>query len=124
MLRLDGETHRFLRGHIVIPVVDGPEDEFVWSVWTTLGSESWEQVTKVWDDPAREDLPAMFGWLNSRLPYDQPTLSLRTSVRHRAPGLVPLVEVDPSSGHQLAAEQRDGITWHRVAEINELLLGG
>ena len=55
---------------------------------------------------------------------EERSINLKTMVHTREVGLVPLVEVDPNSGHQLAREQVQGITWHRVAELNELLLGG
>lgn len=64
----------------------------------------------------------MFGWLRSDLPYELSTLDLRTQVHTRAPGLVPLVEVEPT-GHPLAQEQAAGISVHRVAELNRALLG-
>jgi hypothetical protein len=46
----------------------------------------------------------------------------------RAPGLVPRVEVEqatvpPLSSHPLAREQAEGITWHRVAELNAAVYG-
>ena len=76
-----------------------------------------------WDDPRRADLPPMFGWLNTQLPYDPATLGLATHVHTREPGVVPLVEPDPGAGHPLVREHRDGMTWHRVAEINATLNG-
>jgi hypothetical protein len=64
----------------------------------------------------------MFGYLCSDLPYEPATLGLRTQVHTRDPGMVPLVELEPSS-HPLAQEQSAGITAHRVAEFNAAVLG-
>ena len=44
-------------------------------------------------------------------------------MQHRAPGEVPLFFLAPEVQHVMATEQREGIPWHRVAEINEQLLG-
>lgn len=64
----------------------------------------------------------MFGWLDNWLsPFEKPTTNLAVNVHMRAPGIVPLIELDPTSDHPLAREQREGITLHRVAELNRLL---
>lgn len=122
VITLDGTTHYFIRGHIEIPVVDSDE-VFVWSVWCSLSRDSMRTAVEHWDDPARDRLPPVFGWLNTSLPYAAPTLSIATQVHTRAPGVVPWIELDRSADHELVREQRDGITWHRVAEINRSLLG-
>lgn len=123
LLTLEGTTHHFIRGHIEIPILDREDEVFVWSVWCSLSRESMRTTVERWDDPDREFLPPMFGWLNTRLPYAESTLDLATHVHTRAPGVVPLVEPDPGLEHPLVHEHRDGITWHRVAELNAELLG-
>lgn len=78
-----------------------------------------------WDHPDRVRLASMFGWLDSWLsPFEPPTVNMAVIVHMRAPGFVPLVELDPTSSHPLAREQRKGITLHRMAELNRLLLEG
>lgn len=118
-------THFFLRGHVELPLrepVAGAET-FVWSVWVSLSAESLKLVFDHWDDPDRAaKLPPMFGYLCSDLPYEPATLGLRTQVHTRDPGMVPLVELEPS-GHLLSQEQSEGITAHRVAEFNAAILG-
>ena len=116
-------THHFIRGHIEVPIVDRDGETFVWSVWCSLSEDSMRTTVEHWDDATRADLPPMFGWLDTQLPYDQDTLGLATQVHTRAPGVVPLVEPDPGVDHPLVREHRDGMTWHRVAEINEILNG-
>jgi hypothetical protein len=117
----------FLRGHIVLPLtepVNGARS-FAWSVWVSLTAESLALAYEHWDDADRAlKVPPLFGWLASELPYEPSTLGLRTQVHTRPPGLVPLVEVDPSGGHPLAREQAEGISRHRVAELNAVILGG
>ena len=115
-------THHFIRGHIEIPVVDRPGTTFVWSAWASLSEANMDLTSEHWEDPDRASLPPMFGWLCTALEYEPPTLSLPTHVHTRDPGVVPSIELDPGLDHPLAVEQREGITWHRVAEINARLL--
>lgn len=125
VLPLGDQTHHFLRGQLDIPVHDADVGVFTWSVWVSLSAESWGATVEHWDDPDRAALPPMFGWLSTSLsPYDQPTNPLATHVHTRPPGLAPFIEVDPSLDHPLAREQVAGISLHRVAELNSLILGG
>jgi len=59
----------------------------------------------------------------SELPYERSTISTPTLVHSRDPGLVPFIQLDPSSDHPLVREQGMGITLHRLAEINQLVIG-
>lgn len=122
IVTLDGTTHYFIRGHVQIPIVD-TDEVFAWSVWCSPSGDSMRTTAEHWDDPQRDQLPPMFGWLNTALPYREPTLSIPTHVHTRAPGSVPLIELDPGIDHELVREQQEGITWHRVGEINATLLG-
>lgn len=102
--------------------MDRPGTMFIWSVWSSLGEANMDVATEHWDDPARASLPPMFGWLCNELIYEPSTWSLPTYVHIRSPGIVPSIELDPSLDHPLAVEQCQGMTWHRVAEINSQLL--
>jgi hypothetical protein len=73
---------------------------------------------ELWETEGRESEPPYFGWLQSELPYDASTLSLKTHVRTMPVGERPLIEVEPGS-HQLAIEQESGISMERVQEIIE-----
>jgi len=118
------ETHFFVRGHLEIPITDSAGESFVWSVWCSQSRESMRLASQHWEDPDRVTLPPTFGWLNSWLPYDTTILGLPTHVHTNAPGVVPRVVVDPSVDHPLVREQQNGLTWHRVAELNRRLLDG
>ncbi|MEO8093696.1 MAG: DUF2199 domain-containing protein [Pseudolysinimonas sp.] len=126
-ITVDGQQQNFMRGHIVIPVTDGSEVDdtatFVWSVWVSLSDESMALTEQHWTDPDRASLAPMFAWLGTSLPYDESTLGLPTNLHTGELGQVPSIEVDPGSPHQLARDQTDGITMHRVAEINQQLMG-
>jgi len=112
----------FLRGLIEIPVVDAGET-FAWSVWVSQSRENFLRTVENWDRPGREDQAPAFGWLATELPYDPPTLNLKTRLHTRPVGQRPGVELEPT-GHPLAVEQRKGITLARVREIAERMLHG
>lgn len=120
---VDGQRSFFVRGNIEIPVLDGDEPTFQWTVWVSLSEESMSTTFDHWDDPARAELPLMFGWLNTHLPYAETTVALPTRVHTREPGWVPLIEIDHEVEHELAREQRDGITVHRVEQLNRVVMG-
>lgn len=122
-ITLDGRRHFFIRGALELPVDDPRLESFTWSVWVSLSERSWETTLEHWDDPHRADLPAMFGWLSTALPYEKPTIAIGTHVHTREPGLCPLVELDPAADHPLVHEQAEGISLHRVAEINAHVMG-
>jgi hypothetical protein len=118
---VDGE-HYFILGQIVLPVVDGP-DPFVWLAWVSLSERNFLRASKLWQTPGRETEPSYFGWLQSALPYQSPTLSLKTQVHTRPVGQRPRIELEPTD-HPLSIEQRGGITMARVQEIVERTLHG
>lgn len=123
VIEIKGEQHYFLRGHIEIPVIDVPGDVFSWSAWVSLSQESMQKIADHWDHPARASLPPVFGWLCNELPYEQSTIAIPTHVHNREPGVVPRIQLDPSVDHPLVEEQEKGITLHRLAEINNAVMG-
>jgi hypothetical protein len=78
---------------------------------------SMERLLAAWDSPERAILEPTFGWLSSRLDGYPETLNMKTRVHQRPPGERPLVELE-ATDHPLAVEQRSGITWQRVCEID------
>ena len=119
-----GTTNYFVRGHIEIPVLDSDDGPFRWSVWVSLSETSMRTQIEHWNDPARANLEPMFAWLSNHLPYESPTAPMASRLHTREPGTVPRIELDPSVDHPLVHEQLHGITLHRVAEINQALVGG
>lgn len=112
----------FVRGRIVIPVLDADGAEFDWGVWVSLSPENYARASELWDTPGRETEPPYFGWLSTELPLYQPsTLLLKTHVHTQPIGQRPLIELEPTD-HPLAVEQRTGITLARVHEFAETLL--
>jgi hypothetical protein len=99
--------------------VFGPDAPEPW-----LSADSMRTTIDHWTDPERASLDPMFGWVCNELGvYDSPTMPVATHVHTRAPGVAPFIEVDPTIDHPLAREQSEGITLHRVAELNRLVMG-
>ncbi len=115
----DGRIRHFLRGHLQLPVLDGPTPAFVWSVWVELDEASMEQVARWWSNPNRAAIPPIQGRLANELPYEKATRGLNITVHTRDPGHAPLLMV--SEEHPLATEQREGVSLHRIAELGSLL---
>lgn len=112
----------FLRGQLQLPVLKTDGLVFTWGVWVSLSEANMRTAVERWEDPTRGSLPPMFGWLSTALAYEPTTLGLATHVHTRAPGLAPLVELNLEDGHPLAVEQREGISLHRMADINATML--
>ena len=115
----NGRCRHFLRGHLQLPVEDGPPPVFVWSVWVELDEYSMAQVARSWSSPNRAAIPPIEGRLANELPYEKATRGLTITVHTRDPGLAPLLIV--AEEHALACEQREGISVHRIAELGALL---
>lgn len=124
--KLGGETcemfgqHFFVRARILIPVHNYPHS-FEWGAWVSLSRSNYERMLSLWSTPGREKEPPYSGWLSTALPYDPPTLSLKTVVHTRPVGERPVIELELTD-HPLAIEQRSGITRERVQEMAEQLL--
>jgi len=116
-----GVTRHFIRGHIQLPVVEPEPDVFVWSVWVEVDEESMATIARTWSDPNRAAMAPLSGRLATELPYEQPTRGLQITIYTRDPGMAPLLMLSSGSGHTLAAEQRNGVSLHRVAEFSELV---
>ena len=116
------DEHFFVRGRVVLPV-DGGADSFVWLVWVSLSAANFQRMGELWETEGRESEPPYFGWLQSALPYDESTLSLKTAVHTMPLGERPEIEIQ-SEGHQLALEQAHGISMGRAQEIVERALHG
>jgi hypothetical protein len=106
----------FIRGHIETPIHEYPE-HLAFSVWSSLSEQSFRHICQRWDAADRATDPPYFGWLCSPIAVYPNTIHLKLSVQSRAPGLVPLFTVEPTS-HPLALDRHNGISierWHEVA---------
>ena len=112
-------TSFFIRGHIEIPIHTMAQT-LAWSVWVSLSETSFLHCSARWEDPDREG-DGYFGWLCTPVPIYSDTLHLKTNVRSRAPGVVPLIELQECD-HPLYRDQRDGISVDRLREIAHAIL--
>jgi hypothetical protein len=107
---------RFILANVELPVA-GSDDTFVWTCWISLSNASYERMRAEWDSPEREKQDEAFGYLSNHLPtYEPATFALKTLVHTRRVGLRPWVQLEPTE-HPLAVEQRNGITYERIAAI-------
>jgi hypothetical protein len=113
--------HFFVRGLIQVPIKDR-RTPFVWNVWTSLSPEAFQTMLDRWPAPDRAADPPYEGLLANELSVGYAgTLNLKLIVQTRDPGQRPNLELEPAD-HQLAIDQRNGISIDRVREINSLLL--
>ncbi|SFJ77627.1 hypothetical protein SAMN02799624_05942 [Paenibacillus sp. UNC496MF] len=113
---MDNE-HYFIRGCVEMPI-NGMDEVFIWGVWVSLSETNYWKVKEHGNDSALID--PMFGWFSTQLPSYPETLNLKAKVIHRADGLRPFIELEPTD-HPFAVEQRDGISIERVQQIAEQL---
>ena len=118
---LDGK-HFFILGRILVPVVDGP-GPFVWLAWVSLSEKNFLRACDLWTREGRETESPYFGWLQTALPYEPTTLSLKTNVQTMPVGERPIITLE-SCEHPLYLEQRHGITMARVQQLAEAVLHG
>jgi hypothetical protein len=114
-----GRTRPFLRAQLLLPVADGPHD-FAYVVWVEVTRAQMRRAKRLWTDPRREGEAPWPVVVATRVPGYPATDGLPATLRQRARGLRPTVELDEGD-HPLAVEQRTGITMGRVAEIGRQL---
>jgi len=110
-----GERSYFVRGVLHVPVAE-LDDSLRYGVWSSLSRQSFERVLELWDDPARTEEPAYFGWLSNSLPNYPETLNLPASVVTAELELRPNIVLHDGE-HPLVREQREGITVERLLEL-------
>jgi hypothetical protein len=107
----------FLRGRIVIPVLNHDEP-LIWGVWARVSQADFLRANDLWKVEGREREPAYTGWLNTEIPLYKGTMNMELRVHTQVIGRRPHFEiVDPR--HPLAVEQREGIPLRRVQRIAE-----
>lgn len=116
---IDGK-YFFVLGRIIIPVIDAP-GPFIWLAWVSVSEANFLRVCELWESEGRESEPPYFGWLQSTLPYEPTTLSLKTELHTMPLGERPIIVLERSS-HPLSAEQHEGIPMARIQQIAEAAL--
>ena len=116
------DNERFLiRGCLEIPV-NNESDPFIWGVWVDVSQRDFEAFRTVLEVRHRKHLGPFAGYLGSTLPgYSESTFNLHVRAHLRDEGIRPLVTVAPST-HPLHAEQCQGMSPTRLAEIYETVM--
>lgn len=110
---IDGE-HFFIRGVVQIPIFGDP-DGFGFGCWVSLKEENYRTYLQNFDTA---EIGPFFGWLCTRIDYyAAETELLKTSVIFRGSGLRPSIKLHQSEEHQLAIDQRKGISKEQAWEI-------
>ncbi|MCB9866464.1 MAG: DUF2199 domain-containing protein [Phycisphaerales bacterium] len=117
MIEADGKSAWFIRGCLSVPI-QHTDEEFTWGVWCSLSAKSHDEISQHWDDPERIHLGPHFGWLSTAIPHYPDTMFMKTMVHHQAPGLRPLIILEPTD-HPLSVDQREGISSKRMKAIVE-----
>ncbi|RYE85599.1 MAG: DUF2199 domain-containing protein [Myxococcales bacterium] len=111
--RQDGEEHFFVRCVLEVPRTDNGSD-FAFGVWSSLSASSFEAAARLYSSDKAGG--PFFGWLTNRIPGYPDTCGLALRVHVRADRR-PSLELDPTSSHPLAVQQREGITPEAIADI-------
>jgi hypothetical protein len=118
---VDGK-HFFLLGRLAIPVHESTES-FVWLTWVSVSEANFNRANDLWHTEGRESEPPYFAYVQSDLPYEPNTLSLKAQLITQPVGERPLVQLERTD-HPLASEQRNGVPMSRVQKIVEVALHG
>ncbi|PEK24987.1 hypothetical protein CN694_11410 [Bacillus wiedmannii] len=113
------DEYYFIRGCLEIPILEEDEN-FIWDVWVSISKASYRKVIEEWNNKGRENTSPYFGWLATLIPGYPETLNLKTNVHIRQIGYRPFIELEPTM-HPLALEQRNGIDFERVKEIQKMM---
>ncbi|WP_262733083.1 DUF2199 domain-containing protein [Gaetbulibacter sp. NE] len=114
------KTHFFHRGRVTIPILDFDSDLY-FDIWTSISPENFEIRMDCWDSENRKDFGPYFGWIQNQIPTYENTINIKSIVIEQDPGIIPEIEITEEN-HQLAIDQKNGITYQRAKEIVEFIL--
>jgi hypothetical protein len=107
------DEHFFIRGVIQIPV-HGQDCDFGFGVWASQKKGNFQTYV---DNFESDQIGPFFEWLSTRLScYSDDTFCLKTMAHFRGGKRRPYIEVEPTE-HQLAIDQRNGITFERAWKL-------
>ena len=115
------ERWLFVRGCLEIPVL-GLREPFLWGLWASVRPDVFDEISDCWTQEGREKTHGPFkGRLANSLSVYPETLNLKVEIRMQPVGTRPLFLVEEAE-HQLAIEQRLGITRTRAMDLASFLL--
>lgn len=111
--------HYFIRCVLRLPIIGAADQYFGYGVWSTLSEKNFKLYLDTFDSGEQGNLGPCFGWFSNRLKGYANTLNLTCQVHPQAGRKRPWIELEDTR-HQLAIEQRKGITFDRLLEIYAL----
>jgi|SRR5215475_4126123 len=110
------DEHYFVRCVLEIPILGVDDERFGFGVWSTLSRQNFIVYMDTFDSGDQGKLGPWFGWFSNRLRGYPDTANLTCQVHPRDGRQRPSIELEPT-GHPLAIEQRNGITFDRLLDI-------
>jgi hypothetical protein len=108
--------HYFVRCILQLPLIGAPGEHFAFGVWSSLAEKNFRIYVDTFDSGEQAGVGPWFGWFSNRLEGYPDTLGLKCRVHPQADHQRPWIEVE-DSGHPLATESREGITYDRLLQI-------
>jgi hypothetical protein len=118
---VDGKYY-YIRGCLELPII-GSDGLFVFGIWATLNRDDFERTMEFWEHPQRTDEEPYVSSLANSIPLYAETRGLKVLVHTRPVGRRPFIEVDMPE-HELAAEQKQGISRQRIIQLAQIVLHG
>lgn len=103
--------------------VQGRARPFSWGVWVEVDGRQYDRVMDLWDDPNQDQEAPFHGVLANNIGDYVQTEGLPGLVHLKDPERIPDFFLSESN-HQLAIEQREGVTEARVLKWLDLMLHG
>lgn len=110
-----GQSRFFIRALLEIPVPE-LETYFGYGLWAELDEVGFERIRGLWDDPRGAAEPPFTALVANELAPYEATTGLRVLIHLRDVDLLPSAEL-ADAGHEIVADQRDGITALRAQEL-------
>ncbi|KAB1155945.1 DUF2199 domain-containing protein [Tenacibaculum aiptasiae] len=109
------KTHFFHRGRVTIPIIDFKEDLY-FDIWTSISQENFKIRMDCWNSENRKDFGPYFGWIQNQIPTYENTINIKSIAIEQDAGVIPEIEITEEN-HQLAIDQKNGITYQKAMEI-------
>lgn len=114
------EKFFFHRGRLEIPIKNNQEDLF-FDVWLSISEDNFEIRIDDWNNPNRINNSPYFGWLQTQIPTYENSISIKAQAFEEGLDCIPRIDVTDEN-HQLALDQKDGISFEKAIGIIEFIL--
>jgi hypothetical protein len=112
----DGAERRYFVRVLIPVLVHDMIDPCCWGTWCEVSGADYESISRLWNDPAQCDHPAMSATLANDIPGYPPTVGLAGKVRFVDRKQIPHFGFAAAVDHPFVAEVRSGVGPARVLE--------